>query len=66
MAGYSYFDYDQMTLLGIEVHSNELELLNRLVHQRKIQMLLCSSNRDVPVGRQRRSCGLCCVEWQAI
>ncbi len=29
MAGYSYFDYDQMTLLGIEVHSNELELLNQ-------------------------------------
>jgi len=26
MAGYSYFDYDQMTLLGIAVHSNELEL----------------------------------------
>lgn len=29
MAGYSYFDYDQMTLLGIEVHSDELELLNQ-------------------------------------
>ncbi len=24
MVGYSYFDYDQMTLLGIEVHSDEL------------------------------------------
>jgi len=29
MTGYSYFDYDQMTLLGIEVHSDELELLNQ-------------------------------------
>jgi len=29
MAGYSYFDYDQMTLLGIEVHSDELELLQK-------------------------------------
>ncbi len=29
MAGYSYFSYDQMTLLGIEVHSDELELINR-------------------------------------
>ena len=29
MAGYSYFDYDQMTLLGIEVHSDELELLQQ-------------------------------------
>ncbi len=31
MAGYSYFDYDQMTLLGIEVHSGELELLQQVV-----------------------------------
>ena len=29
MIGYSYFDYDQMTLLGIEVHSDELELLQQ-------------------------------------
>ena len=29
MPGYSYFDYDQMTLLGIEVHSDELELLQQ-------------------------------------
>ena len=29
MAGYSYFSYDQMTLLGIEVHSDELELLQQ-------------------------------------
>ena len=29
MAGYSYFDYDQMTLFGIEVHSDELELLQQ-------------------------------------
>ncbi len=29
MVGYSYFDYDQMTLLGIEVHSDELELLQQ-------------------------------------
>ena len=31
MVGYSYFDYDQMTLLGIEVHSDELELLRQTV-----------------------------------
>jgi hypothetical protein len=31
MVGYSYFDYDQMTLLGIEVHSDELELLQQVV-----------------------------------
>ena len=41
MAGYSYFDiqsatrqpkhkYDWMTLLGIEVHSDELELLQQV------------------------------------
>ena len=29
MAGYSYFNYDQMTLLEIEVHSDELELLQK-------------------------------------
>ncbi len=29
MVGYSYFDYDQMILLGIEVHSDELELLQQ-------------------------------------
>jgi len=29
MAGYSYFDYDQMTLLRVEVHSDELELLQQ-------------------------------------
>jgi hypothetical protein len=33
MAGYSYFDYDQMTLLGIEVHSDELELLNQTAEE---------------------------------
>ena len=33
MAGYSYFDYDQMTLLGIEVHSDELELLNQAAEE---------------------------------
>jgi hypothetical protein len=33
MAGYSYFDYDQMTLLGIEVHSGELELLRQTAEQ---------------------------------
>jgi len=33
MSGYSYFDYGQMTLLGIEVHSNELELLNQATKQ---------------------------------
>ncbi len=27
MSGYSYFNYDQMTLLDVEVHSDELELL---------------------------------------
>ena len=27
MAGYSYFHYDQMTLLEVEVHSEQLELL---------------------------------------
>ena len=27
MAGYSYFNYDQMTLLEVEVHSDELALL---------------------------------------
>ncbi len=31
MAGYSYFDYNQMTLLEIEVHSDELELLQQVV-----------------------------------
>ena len=29
MAGYSYFSYDQMALLGIEVHSDELESLQQ-------------------------------------
>ncbi len=29
IAVYSYFDYDQMTLLGIGVHSGELELLQQ-------------------------------------
>ena len=29
MAGYSCFSYDQMALLGIEVHSGELELLQK-------------------------------------
>ena len=29
MAGYSYFNYDQMTLLEVEVHSDELELLKQ-------------------------------------
>ena len=29
MAGYSYFNYDQMTLLGIEVYNDELELLQQ-------------------------------------
>ena len=33
MTGYSYFDYDQMTLLGIEVHSDELELLNQVAEE---------------------------------
>jgi len=33
MAGYSYFDYDQMTLLGIEVHSDELELLQKAAEE---------------------------------
>ena len=33
MAGYSYFDYDQMTLLGIEVHSDELELLQQTAEE---------------------------------
>lgn len=33
MAGYSYFDYDQMTLLGIEVHSDELELLQQAMEK---------------------------------
>ena len=33
MAGYSYFDYDQMTLLRIEVHSDELELLNQAAEE---------------------------------
>jgi hypothetical protein len=33
MVGYSYFDYDQMTLLGIEVHSDELELLQQAAEE---------------------------------
>ena len=33
MAGYSYFDYDQMTLLGIEVHSYELKLLQQAAEE---------------------------------
>ncbi len=33
MVGYSYFDYDQMILLGIEVHSDELELLNQAAEE---------------------------------
>ena len=33
MAGYSYFDYDQMTLLGIEVRSDELELLQKAAEE---------------------------------
>ena len=36
MAGYSYFDYDQMTLLGIEVHSDELELLQQAANPNSI------------------------------
>jgi len=31
MAGYSYFDYNQMTLLEIKVHSDELETLQQVV-----------------------------------
>ena len=27
MAGYSYFNYDQMTIFEVEVHSQQLELL---------------------------------------
>jgi len=27
MAGYSYFNYDQMTIFDVAVHSDELELL---------------------------------------
>jgi hypothetical protein len=30
MSGYSYFNYDQMTLLKVEVHSDELELLQQV------------------------------------
>jgi hypothetical protein len=30
MSGYSDFNYDQMTLLKVEVHSDELELLQQL------------------------------------
>ena len=29
MSGYSYFNYDQMTLLEVEVHSDDLELLHQ-------------------------------------
>ena len=29
MSGYSYFHYDQMTLLDVEVHSDELDLLHQ-------------------------------------
>ena len=29
MAGYSYFNYNQRALLEIEVHSDELELLQK-------------------------------------
>ena len=29
MPGHSYFDYDRMALLGIEVHSDRLELLQK-------------------------------------
>ena len=29
MSGYSYFSCDQMALLGIEVHSDELEFLQQ-------------------------------------
>ncbi len=29
MAGYSYFSYDQMTLMEVEVHSDTLELLKQ-------------------------------------
>ena len=53
MAGYSYFSYDQMTLLGIDVHSDELELLQQAA-------------RCFPVGRQRCSRGLCDIEREAI
>ena len=33
MAGYSYFGYDQMTPLGIEVHSGGLELLQKAAEE---------------------------------
>ncbi len=33
MPGYSYFNYDQMTLLGIAVHSDELELLQKAAEE---------------------------------
>ena len=29
MSSHSYFHYDQMTLLDVEVHSDELELLHQ-------------------------------------
>jgi len=29
MSGYSYFNYDQMTIFDVEVHSDELELLKQ-------------------------------------
>ena len=33
MAGYSYFDYDQMTLSEIEIQSGELELLQQTAEE---------------------------------
>ena len=33
MSGYSYFNYDQMTLLKVEVHSDGLELLHQVADE---------------------------------
>ena len=41
MVGYSYFDYDQMTLLGIEVHSDELELLQQAADMYDWEIMDC-------------------------
>ena len=41
MAGYSYFNYDQMTIFDIEVHSDELELLKNVADEYDWERIEC-------------------------
>ena len=49
MFGYSHFNYDQMTLVKVEVHSDDLELL----HKAATEVLNMERGGD---GNDVRSC----------